>query len=70
MDEMDALVSKGTWELVLAPTNAVVVGWRWVYTLKFNPDRSINRYKAKLTAKGDTQTYDIDYFETFSQLLG
>ena len=36
-DEMNALVSRGTWELVSAPTD-VVVGCRWVYTLKYRPD--------------------------------
>ena len=37
MDEkMDALVSRGTWELVSAPKN-VVVGCRWIYTLKYCP---------------------------------
>ena len=62
---MNALVSGGTWDLVLSPTN-VVVGCHWVYTLKYNPYGLLNRYKARLVAKGYTQTYDIDYFETFS----
>jgi len=65
-EEMDALISRGTWELILTPTNAVVVGYRRVYILKFNPNGSVNQYTAKLVAKGYTQTYDIDYFETFS----
>jgi len=37
-----------------------------VFTLKYRPDRCIDRYKAKFVAKSHTQTYDIDYFETFS----
>jgi len=52
--------------LVLALTCAVVVGCRCVFTLKYRPDDSVDRYKARLVAKSYTQTYDIDYFETFS----
>ena len=50
--EMDALVSRKTWELVLALTDAAVVGCRWVYTLKYRPERSVDRYKARFMAKG------------------
>jgi len=64
INEIDALVSRRTWELVSAPKD--VVGCYRVYTLKYRPDGSVDRYKAKLMAKGYTQTYGIDYFETFS----
>ena len=65
-EEIDALASWETWKLILAPTYAIVMGCRWVYTLKFRPDGSMDRYKTRLVAKGYTQTYSINYFETFS----
>ena len=66
MDEkMEALASRGTWELVLAPTDVVIIGCHWVFTLKYCPDGSMDRYKARLVAKWYTQIYVIDYFETF-----
>jgi len=64
-EERNALVSRGTWELVSTPIN-VIVGHRWVYTLKFRPDGSVDRYKARLVAKCYTQAYGINYFEIFS----
>jgi len=65
-EEMDALVSRRIWELVSTPTDAVIVGCRWVYTLKYRPDGSMDHYKARLVAKSYIQTYVIDYFKTFS----
>jgi len=50
----NALVSRGTWELSSAPTDAVVVRCHWVYTLKYRPDGLVDRYKAKLVIKSYT----------------
>jgi len=67
--EMNAQVSRKTWDLVSPPKRAVVVSYRWVYTLKYRSDGSVDRYKARLVVKGYTQTYGVDYFETFSSCL-
>ncbi|KAL0298831.1 UNVERIFIED_CONTAM: Retrovirus-related Pol polyprotein from transposon RE1 [Sesamum radiatum] len=65
-NEMFALISRGTWELVEVPPNADIVACRWVSTLKFRADGTLEWYKARLVAKGFTLTYGVDYFETFS----
>ena len=36
--------------------------------VKYNTDRSVNRYKAQLVAKGYAQKHGIDYDETFAQV--
>ena len=63
---MEALTFRETWELVSTLTDVVIISCRWVFTLKYRPDSSMDRYKVRLVAKGYTQTYGIDYFETFS----
>ncbi|XP_076894743.1 uncharacterized protein LOC143547130 [Bidens hawaiensis] len=64
--ETDALNKNDTWEKCTLPPGKKPVGCRWVFTIKYKSDGTIERYKARLLAKGYTQTYGIDYFETFS----
>jgi len=41
------------------------VSYKWVFTIKHRVDGTIERYKAGLMAKGYTQSYSVDYQETF-----
>lgn len=43
------------------PKGKIPIGCKWV-----KDDGTIERYKAYLAAKGFTQTYRIDYTETFA----
>ncbi|RVW11935.1 Retrovirus-related Pol polyprotein from transposon RE1 [Vitis vinifera] len=66
VDEMTALHSNDTWDLVVLPSSKSTVGCRWVYTVKVGPDGQVDRLKARLVAKGYTQVYGSDYGDTFS----
>ena len=66
VEEMVALHSNGTWDLVSLPPGKFPIGCRWVYTVKVGPDGNINRLKAWLVAKGYTQIYGLDYGDMFS----
>lgn len=55
-----------TWKLVDKPENKQVIGVKWVYRLKLNPNGSINKYKARLVVKGYSQQPGVDFTETFA----
>ncbi|RVW53045.1 Retrovirus-related Pol polyprotein from transposon RE1 [Vitis vinifera] len=67
-EEMKSLQKNETWELVECPPGKKPVGCRWIYTVKYKADGSIKRFKARLVAKWYTQTYGIDYTETFAPI--
>ena len=65
-DEMDSIISNNTWKLVDLPPSCKKIGCKWVLRRKLKPDRSIEKFKARLAAKGFKQKEDIDFFDTFS----
>ncbi|XP_071708984.1 uncharacterized mitochondrial protein AtMg00820-like [Rutidosis leptorrhynchoides] len=65
-EEIEALKKSETWEKCIIPPGKKPVGSRWVFTIKRKPYGTTERYKARLVTKGYTQTYGIDYSETFS----
>jgi hypothetical protein len=67
--EFEALQRQQTWSLVPSSSPQNVVGCRWVYKIKRNPDGSVSRYKARLVAKGFHQQAGVDYAETFSPVV-
>ena len=64
--EMDSVMSNGTWEIVDRPYGCKPIGCKWVFRKKLRPDGTIERYKAKLVAKGYTQKEGDDFFDTYS----
>ncbi|RVW92814.1 Retrovirus-related Pol polyprotein from transposon RE1 [Vitis vinifera] len=65
-DEIDALEKNGTWTITDLPVGKRPVGCKWIFTIKYKADGSVERFKARLVARGFTQSYGIDYQETFA----
>ncbi|CAL8162019.1 unnamed protein product [Prunus armeniaca] len=65
-EELQVLDDNNTWSVVKLPKGKKVVGSQWIYKTKFHSDGSIERYKARLVARGFTQMYGVDYKETFA----
>ena len=45
------------------------MGCKWVYTIKYRINERLEKYKARLVAKEFTQTYSVDYLETFALVV-
>ena len=52
--------------LTTLPAGKKAVSCKWIFTVKQNPEGKVERYKARLVARGYSQTYGIDYDETFA----
>ena len=65
-NELDSIMSNHVLELVDFPSGTKPIGCKWIFKRKLKIDRSIDKYKAKLVAKGFVQNKDIDYFDTYA----
>jgi hypothetical protein len=64
-DEMRSMSANQVWKLEEISKGAKTVGYKWVYKIKRDSKGNIDRFKARLMAKGFTQREGIDYNETF-----
>ncbi|XP_050374705.1 uncharacterized mitochondrial protein AtMg00820-like [Argentina anserina] len=65
-EELQALDDNQTWSIVPLPRGHKLLRARWIYKLKYNSDGSLERHKARLIAREFTQTFGVDYKETFA----
>lgn len=68
-EEMVSLSKHETWTLTSLPPGRQAIGCKWIYKIKRRPDGRIERFKARLCAKGYSQKQGIDYMETFSPVI-
>ena len=67
--ELQSLEKNKTWKLTSLPPNRKPISSKWVFKIKTHADGTIDKYKARLVARGFTQVQGIDYSETFSPVV-
>ncbi|UYV63078.1 hypothetical protein LAZ67_2003065 [Cordylochernes scorpioides] len=67
-DELRVLQERGTWELSTLPPGKKPISSRWVYKVKTNESGNVERFKARLVARGFSQKQRIDFQETYDNL--
>lgn len=68
-EEIGSLKLNGTWVLTEKPEGKTIIKNRWIFKVKRDQAGKVNRFKARLLAKGFTQLPGIDYDETFSPVV-
>lgn len=74
--EFSALIKLNTWELVERRPGMVIIGNKWVFDIKTTTEilpigvpPKIERFKARLVARGDSQTKGINFDEVYAPVV-
>ncbi|GFT73704.1 retrovirus-related Pol polyprotein from transposon TNT 1-94 [Trichonephila clavipes] len=67
--EINVMMERKVWDLVDHPDNIKILENRWVYTIKYNENNKIVRYKARLVARGVTHNYEVSHL-TSLRIIG
>ncbi|GKB16181.1 retrotransposon protein, putative, ty1-copia subclass, partial [Tanacetum coccineum] len=67
--EKQSMKDNQVWCLVYLPPNCKTVGNKWLFKKKTDMDGNLHTYRARVVAKGFTQTYGVDYEETLSHVV-
>ena len=64
--ELVTLKQMGTWELANVPKDRKPITNKWVFMKKYNKEGDLQKYKARLVARGFSQIPGMDYNQTFA----
>ena len=70
--ELRGLMENETWVMVLmmnVPPGSNIMHCHYVFTIKRNADGTIDKFKARLVADGNTQKHGIDFDRVFSAVV-
>ena len=68
-EDINSLESNRTWEVVKREKHMHLLRNKWVLKKKMDGSGSVERYKARLVARGDNQVLGRDYNLTFAAVI-
>lgn len=68
-EELDAHERNSTWLIVPKTRNTKEITAKWVFKVKSDTDGKVDRFKARLVARGFSQQQGVDYKEIFSPVV-
>ena len=66
VEEMNALDKNEAWDLIELSGGRKYVCSKWLFKKKFNAERKVEKYKARLVEKGYSQVEGIDFGKNVS----
>lgn len=66
--EINACEENQTWTVEELPPGKKAIGCKWVFTIKYRSDGTLERHKARLVVLGNKQIEGEDYDETFAHV--
>ena len=65
-EELDSISKNEVWDITELLAGRKPVRCKWVLRKKYKADGSLDKYKARLMAKGFTQQPSVDFVDTYS----
>jgi hypothetical protein len=65
-EEMWTWKDLDVYDVVPRPKGRKIIGSKWVFRIKWGPDSSIQKHKARIVAQGFTQVEGINFDQTFA----
>lgn len=59
-------MANGTWKETVLSEGSNIITSKWVFKVKMNIDGTLDKFKARLVARGFSEVYGIDYQDTFA----
>jgi hypothetical protein len=68
LEEYRSIIKKNVWYIVPRPKYKSMVSSKWIYKIKHPANGSVEKFKARIVARGFTQKEGIDYEESFAPI--
>jgi hypothetical protein len=68
-EEYASLIGMGKWKLVCRPAKQKIIKSKWVFKVKRQADKTIQKLKGQLVAMGYSQVQGVDYKEVFAPTI-